>query len=93
MINIKEEVLEETLKMVYSDIKKAIEQDDKEELIHAKGFCCALENIALQYGSYSSEDIANIKTPIIGNISMSPNKATDLDIPTYLRRQKMLEGN
>lgn len=48
MINIKEEVLEETLK-IGSDIKKAIEQDDKEELIHAKGFCCALENIALQY--------------------------------------------
>lgn len=87
MISIKEEVLEETLSVVYHDIKKAIECDDKEEFIHAKGFCCALENIAIQYGNYTQEDIAKIKNPIIGNISMRPNKKTDLDTPTYLRKQ------
>lgn len=91
MICIKKEVFEETLVNAYIDIKEAIENDDTNDIIHAKGFCCALENIAIHYGEYAVEDIKKIKAPIIGNISMSPNKKPDLDVPTYLRQEKVFK--
>ena len=86
MINIEEEELKGSLQKSYETYKAFLKNNDKEKLAFAKGFCSALEKIAIAYGSFTNEQIQDIKFPIIGNVTMSVETKSDLDTPTYIRK-------
>jgi len=86
MIKIKDEELIHNLTKEYEDFKQYSKNNNEEELIYTKGFCRALERIAIVFGDFTEEQIAELKRPIIGNISMDMKKIEDLDIPSHIRK-------
>jgi len=86
MINIEEEELKGSLKKSYETYKAFMKNNDQEKLVFTKGFCNALEKIAIAYGSFTNEQIKDIKYPIIGNVTMTVEPKNDLDTPTYIRK-------
>ena len=89
-ITMEKEDLIESLKFGYEEYKTVSKQEDEVELAHIKGFCSALEQIGIFFGSMSNEEIAEIKYPIIGKVSMKLSKKVNLDEPSYIRRKKHL---
>jgi hypothetical protein len=87
MIEIKKEELIKTLKNAYAEFKEYSDQNKETELIFARGFCRALEQIALIHGKFTTVEIAELKRPIIGNVSMLLESEVDLDTPAYLRKK------
>ena len=86
MIKIEDKELVHNLKTRYEDFKKYSSNNDEDELIFTKGFCRALEQIAMVFGDFTPEQIAEIKRPIIGNIDMEISVSEDLDIPPHIRK-------
>lgn len=86
MVSIEEEELKGSLQKSYETYKAFLKNNDKEKLAFAKGFCSALEKIAIAYGGFTNEQIQDIKFPIIGNVTMSVETKNNLDTPTYIRK-------
>ncbi len=86
MINIEEEELKGSLQKSYKTYNAFLKNNDKEKLAFVKGFCNALEKIAIAYGGFTNEQIQDIKFLIIGNVSMTVETKNDLDTPTYIRK-------
>ncbi len=86
MITIEDKEMEGSLKKSYEFYKVFMENNEKEKLIFAKGFCSALEKIAIAYGSFTYDQIVDIKNNIVGDIVMTFTDDNDLDTPTYVRK-------
>jgi phosphotransferase system IIB component len=86
MIEITKDEIVHNLTIKYKDFKKYSSNNDIEQLQYTKGFCRALEQIAIVFGNFTPEEIAEIKRPIIGNINMAVEIKEDLDIPPHIRK-------
>lgn len=91
MISIKDDEFTHNLKIKYEIFKEHSKNSEEEELLYIRGYCRALEQIAIVFGDFTEEQIADIKRPIIGNISMRQEKKVDLDQPTYLRQENQYD--
>ena len=92
MIQIPKDELLESLKIGYMEYKESVANgSDAVDLAHIKGYCTTIEQILNAYGGVSSEEIIEIKQPIIGDVSLrrgkKKNKGIDYDIPTIFRKQ------
>lgn len=85
-VKVHEKELTHNLKTRYEDFKKFSNNNDEEALIFTKGLCRALEQIAVVFGDFTLEQIAEIKRPIIGSIDMNITAKEDLDIPPHIRK-------
>lgn len=78
-----------SLEAGYKDYKQSLENNTGEEDVgHIKGYCTTIEQILAAYGDVTSAEMMEIKTPILGNISLRRKEIVDYDKPTYFRRQK-----
>ncbi len=85
MITIEDKEMKGSLKKSYEFYKFFMENNEKDKLIFTRGFCNALEKIAKTYGSFTDDQIADIKNSIIGDVAMILTDNNNLDVPTYIR--------
>lgn len=93
MVSITNEELLHNLKIKYKEYQNHSRAYDEKELFYLKGFCHALEQIAVVFGDFTQEQIKMVKEPIIGNVDMYVERKEDLDISTYIRKNIDLESS
>lgn len=100
MIEIPKEELLYSLKLGYEEVRDCISiGNDEVDIAHVKGYCVTLEQILSAYGGVSKEEMIQIKTPILGNMSLRRkvipviNKHDDYETPTIFRKKGSLKLN